>query len=340
MTFDILPKQQRITESVSDNSDQEINISNAKQGVNFRVKKPAPKPPNISSENSNILDSISSSFDSTTSKIRSKIGSLRLKEKQSSSNEHVKNHFQEQSARVESPPATGVTATVRRNHVSSPRMDNTKTRRPISICDRPVVPPPSVPPRPSVTKFGPMETTPESSSQRHSMFDLTEIESNSVIEESESLTHSQEELADYRCQSPVGESLYPRLSPTVLENLDSAFSYPCTEFIDENQPFMFSSNDSIDQAVEYEGGKQSSNNTTPPQKPPRSSLATHSSSHLHESVEQSAFPLASRSPPPLPVRASKSPSPILSCPVVHATLPSPTSSPTPANLISSERTYL
>ena len=343
MIFDVSPKQ-RTVDSVSDNSDQEISNNN-KQGINYR-KKPAPKPPTIASnENSpNILDSISSSFDSTTSKIKSKFGSLRQKDRQSNNNniEHIKNHFEQQPPRVESPPVSGNIATVRRNHLS-PRVDNARSRRPISICERPAVPPPSVPPRPSVTKPGSNEQASDSTNQRHSMFDLNQIDSKSIdeIEESDSPTHSRENLADSNQDSnnkSVG-SLYPRLSPN-MDSSDSPFTYPCSEFIDENQAFMYASDDSIDKALDYD---KSGLNTLAPQKPPRTTLATHSSQNIPDSnAEQSALVAANiklidRSPPPLPLRPSKSPSPIPSAIPMH---PVATHSSANSNLIPNERTYL
>ena len=186
------------------------------------------------------------------------------------------------------------------------------------------VPPPSVPPRPSVTKPGSLEPTPELTSQRHSMFDLTELDAQSLDEDSDSPTQSQENLVEYDNSNQI-PSIYPRLSP----ESDSPFTFPCSEFIDENQSLMSASSDSINRTVDMETKPVA--NSTPPQKPPRSSLATHSTTNLHEvtTAEQSVS-LTTRSPPPLPLRPSKSPCP---SPIPTATADR---QPTP----NGERTYL
>lgn len=398
----------------SDNSDPEsVNFSSSSSGkglsgsagtaANFRVtKKPAPKPPaNPNSgatggnANEGILDSISSSFDSTTSKIRSKIGSLRIKEKpQHPLSQQINNgsyfisepQLQQQPPRGDSPPvvassssssssssaSTSQIATVRRNH-QSPRggtVDNTsRSRRPISLCDRPMVPPPSVPPRPSVAER--MRV----GGDRHSVFDLPEHfndgngSHNSIDEDGDDIEEEEEDESSQSTAIPVA-SLYPRLdSPS--ESLDSGehngdgsnpFTYPCSEFIDERQ--VFGSDDSLNNAQTAGHELPSAmllnhQNSNPPQKPPRSSLATHSSSTTlelmasSESVENVEGNLvtppapavnAPKNPPPLPLRPSKSPSPIPPSNQAGHTTPahSHTSNTltTSANLLASERTYL
>lgn len=404
VVFDISPKQSMTEQSSSgsggnnsggDNSDPEINFSSNKQGssaaamaaaANFRVKKPAPKPPPTSAggNNEGILDSISSSFDSTSAKIRSKIGSLRMKDKQNQPSHHqpINNgtyFITEQQSQVptvptrgDSPPAASAAsssssntpqvnssspnhsststtttsiATVRRNQ-HSPRgaVDNTsRSRRPISLCDRPMVPPPSVPPRPSVAERSRI-------GDRHSVFDLTTelaadggatssahqkaIDENGEVEDIDS--NDEEEEENSQC---TVAPLYPRLSPT--ESLDSgehnsggaggggvsSFTYPFSEFIDESQ--IFGSDDSLNQLGGHElpsamvNHLHNNNNSSanPPQKPPRSSLATHSSSTALELmaaeegdevvvVTPPPAVTAPKNPPPLPLRPSKSPSPI------------------------------
>lgn len=444
VVFDISPKQSMTEQSSSgsggnnsggDNSDPEINFSNNKQGssaaamaaaANFRVKKPAPKPPPTSAggNNEGILDSISSSFDSTSAKIRSKIGSLRMKDKQNQPPHHqpINNgtyFITEQQSQVptvptrgDSPPAASAAsssssntpqvnssspnhsststtttsiATVRRNQ-HSPRgaVDNTsRSRRPISLCDRPMVPPPSVPPRPSVAERSRI-------GDRHSVFDLTTelaadgeatssahqkaIDENGEVED---INSDEEEEENSQC---TVAPLYPRLSPT--ESLDSgehnsggaggggvsSFTYPFSEFIDESQ--IFGSDNSLNQLgghelpsamVNHLHNNNNNSSANPPQKPPRSSLATHSSSTALELMaaeegDEAAVVVtpppavtAPKNPPPLPLRPSKSPSPIPpsssanSSQHSHPAMPvhsTATTSNNSTNLLASERTYL
>ena len=299
MIFDAYAKQ-RTNDSISDNSDQEIN-NGFKQYFNYR-KKPAPRPPNSFSPDSvNNFESISTSgVDSTSSKFRSKIGSLRSKTHKHPNNEHVKNHFdQPQSVDTSTIVTSTPVATIRRINFS-PLVVNSKVKRPISIHERPGVPPPGIPPRPSASKV-PNESIFESMNDSKSINDDNE----------ENFSHSEENL-DTNDENSIS-SIYPSLSGFQnSDNQDSPFTYPFSEFIDEIHPNMNSINDNLDNVSDRDSIKSCSN-SSPPQKPPRSSLSTNSNScelaPEHQQQNQPKVTRLDQSPPPLPLRPSKSPSP-------------------------------
>lgn len=156
--------------SYSDNSDAELspNKHSANNNNNNLKKKPAPKPPSSTSHSplpaespTGSLNEKSSSISnimSTSSKmVRNKINSLNFKSNQNRSKpEHVKNIFaSENNKRVDSPTSINIsvgnsTAYLRRSPESLIPGGQGKVR-PKSVCERPCVAPPCVPPRPSLT---------------------------------------------------------------------------------------------------------------------------------------------------------------------------------------------
>ncbi|KAI2799563.1 hypothetical protein RDWZM_007581 [Blomia tropicalis] len=307
-------KTPKTVDSISDSSDPEISNSNTKS----RLKKPAPKPPGTNT-NEPSANQVSYNSELNLTKIGPKTSSLRLKtNNRNPSNEHVKNHF-ETVQRVDSPPA--MVATIR-PHNLSPRVDNARSRRPVSVYERPMVPPPEVPPRPSVNKS--QFALDKSDKQRNSMLDLTE---NS--DSNESLSQSEENLLEINLESTKSTaSLYPSLNEFQTAESDNApFTYPCNEFIDENQSSLCSSSENI---MEY----SNSNGTLPPQKPPRSSLANQGNQNGQDMVRRSDL-----TPPQLPSRPSKSPSPLPSTLIADKSS-LPTANNNNVNSLQIERTYL
>lgn len=152
----------------SDNSDAELSPNKHLANNNNLKKKPAPKPPSSASQSplpaespTGSLNEKSSSISnimSTSSKmVRNKINSLNFKSNQNRTKpEHVKNIFaSENNKRVESPTSinvsTGNSMTYLRHSPETLIPGGQGKIRPKSVCERPCVAPPCVPPRPSLT---------------------------------------------------------------------------------------------------------------------------------------------------------------------------------------------
>lgn len=264
-----------IDSCASDNSDQDISIVQ-KQTVNYR-KKPAPKPPSqLFQENSNSLES-------NASKIKSKFGSLRLKSTKPT--ETSKNPFEKPSSqvgqpRVDSPPAkVAQIATIRRN--VSPRFD--AKSRPSSTYERPHVPPPEVPPRPSImNKVNTNEQVAELNTNEN-----LDVKQNDEKQVSDGL-NSKEEQIETSDKDSNNSLRYPS-----LEDFDEDFDYM-------SQDYQYANTDTKSygyfEPTEYD---ESDITFTPPVKPPRLSLATHKSTeNLNRSSSSSEDVVPSLSPNP------------------------------------------
>lgn len=205
-----MPKSQQQDNYASDNSDPDQSVSFAqKQTVNYR-KKPAPKPPSQSSPESNHLTPSSNDIGS---KFYAKIGSSFRKPKQQPATTNGLQTFTD-SRRVDSPPAhSSPLASIRRNNISR---NDSRSNRPMSFCERPSVPPPEVPPRPSI-RPAPNQST-ECKVVVHNTCDIdcSHIDSESESE-AENLESQQFNSAG---EEPVS-LLYPSLDNLELDDCDN-----------------------------------------------------------------------------------------------------------------------
>ncbi|UXI15077.1 hypothetical protein NH340_JMT01020 [Sarcoptes scabiei] len=255
------------------NGSSPTNSNQSNNHVNNRKKTPAPKPPSSVSPIPSSESSTSVFSSTTASKLRSRISSFKFKPNTSANhkfnsdsikNVSIDNEGFESNQRTESPPAL----IVYRNNLPEIHFRKSLTPdilgnkvRPKSVCERPSVPPPEIPPRPVLnSKCIPPNI--DILEEKYSNLNHIDSESEENVNSVKDFSSNEETKNQYDLSNEISKSMiYPSLDEITDEiNEDNLIEYE-SDSNTESLPSIHASN--------------------APRKPPRAnSHSSNSSSNL------------------------------------------------------------